>query len=146
MNEEVKKKWIAALRSGEYEQGQSRLRPSEDTYCCLGVLCDLYVKETGIGEWRDDDVAFQYGRFKDAYIFRHPDEEAVRSHLPNKVLEWADMETEMGKIRLASGKNTTLILLNDRGSSFEEIAQALETGTLITEEEWDKIPSHDKVK
>lgn len=144
MNEEIKAKWIAALRSGEYEQGRSSLRPSSNSYCCLGVLCDLYVKETGIGVWREDDTALRYGRIKDAYIFQHPDEEAVRSHPPNKVLEWADLETEMGKIRLASGKSTSLILLNDRWSTFDEIAQALETGRLLTEEEWDKIPSHDK--
>jgi hypothetical protein len=36
--------WLAALRSGEYEQGQRRLRreyPDGTTeYCCLGVLAD----------------------------------------------------------------------------------------------------------
>lgn len=49
MNEEVKKKWVAALRSGEYKQGKDQLkteRYGECTYCCLGVLCDLFAKET----------------------------------------------------------------------------------------------------
>jgi hypothetical protein len=40
--------WIAALRSGEYQQGYGRLKRSEENgdeyYCCLGVvqeLCEL---------------------------------------------------------------------------------------------------------
>ena len=41
MNPEVKAKWVAALRSGEYEQGTEMLRPGENTYCCLGVLADV---------------------------------------------------------------------------------------------------------
>ena len=44
MNKEVKKKWVDALRSGEYAQGRSSLR-DHDEYCCLGVLCELAVKE-----------------------------------------------------------------------------------------------------
>jgi hypothetical protein len=35
---EFKAKWIAALRSGEYKQGEGELHnPHRDTYCCLGV-------------------------------------------------------------------------------------------------------------
>jgi hypothetical protein len=37
MNEQIKQRWIEALRSGEYEQTQGRLR-DETGYCCLGVL------------------------------------------------------------------------------------------------------------
>jgi len=40
MNADLKPKWLAALRSGEYEQGQRKLRKN-DKYCCLGVLCDI---------------------------------------------------------------------------------------------------------
>lgn len=40
MDQAIKAKWIAALRSGQYEQGQSFLR-NGDKYCCLGVLCDI---------------------------------------------------------------------------------------------------------
>ena len=34
------RRWVAALRSGKYRQGQGGLRTG-DRYCCLGVLCDL---------------------------------------------------------------------------------------------------------
>ena len=47
MDAELKAKWVAALRSGEYRQGK-RLLHDEDhnTYCCLGVLCALIGKQS----------------------------------------------------------------------------------------------------
>lgn len=50
MNPEVKAKWIDALTSGEYSQTKRCLR-DKNGYCCLGVLTDLYIKETGQGKW-----------------------------------------------------------------------------------------------
>lgn len=41
MKPEIKKIWIEALRSGKYQQGQGALKEG-DSFCCLGVLCDLY--------------------------------------------------------------------------------------------------------
>lgn len=42
MNAELKTRWIEALRSGEFKQGQKQLfDPTYDTYCCLGVLCKI---------------------------------------------------------------------------------------------------------
>jgi len=49
MNQEIKKKWVAALRSGKYEQKGGRLK-CENGFCCLGVLTDLHQKEIG-KEW-----------------------------------------------------------------------------------------------
>ena len=37
----IKKRWIAALRSGESTQAIGWLRRSEKSRCCLGVLCDV---------------------------------------------------------------------------------------------------------
>lgn len=40
--EDFKKKWVAALRSGEYKQGKGTLyRENNDTHCCLGVACRI---------------------------------------------------------------------------------------------------------
>ncbi len=36
---EFAEKWVAALRSGKYKQGKSRLRSPKGEYCCLGVAC-----------------------------------------------------------------------------------------------------------
>jgi hypothetical protein len=41
MNPEIKIFWIDALVSGEYAMGKEALR-NGDTFCPLGVLCDLY--------------------------------------------------------------------------------------------------------
>lgn len=37
----IKTKWVDALRSGAYKQGQYTLRRSDNTYCCLGVLHEI---------------------------------------------------------------------------------------------------------
>lgn len=44
MKQEVKEKWVAALRSGDYQQGTQKLN-KDGKYCCLGVLCELAVNE-----------------------------------------------------------------------------------------------------
>lgn len=54
LTEELKAKWVAALRSGKYDQGQAALKTAAkphldknqnivqgETFCCLGVLCDV---------------------------------------------------------------------------------------------------------
>lgn len=38
MPQEIKTKWIEALRSGEYKQGKKSLKNENGAYCCLGVL------------------------------------------------------------------------------------------------------------
>ena len=39
---ELKSKWTEALRSGEYKQGEHFLYDdTNNSYCCLGVLCDI---------------------------------------------------------------------------------------------------------
>jgi hypothetical protein len=46
MKEEIKAQWVAALRSGRYEQTQGRLQ-RDGSFCCMGVLCELAV-EAGV--------------------------------------------------------------------------------------------------
>lgn len=48
MNQDLKEKWIKALRSGDYKQGKGYLNQNNEKYCCLGVLCNVY----GI-EWKE---------------------------------------------------------------------------------------------
>lgn len=40
MKAALKKRWIAALCSGKYQQARNGLRTTQG-FCCLGVLCDL---------------------------------------------------------------------------------------------------------
>ena len=46
MNENAKK-WVAALRSGEFKQGYGTLGGPWNGYCCLGVACVVFERETG---------------------------------------------------------------------------------------------------
>lgn len=41
MDKKIKAKWIKALRSGKYAQGNGWLKDLDDFYCCLGVLCQI---------------------------------------------------------------------------------------------------------
>lgn len=73
---ELKAKWVAALRSGEYQQVRGMLKGiSGDTpaFCCLGVLCDV-LKPDG---WSGTDV---YG----AYEHSFNDGKSVQDTYPNR--------------------------------------------------------------
>jgi hypothetical protein len=41
MKESIRTKWLAALRSGEYEQNRECLLRINNKFCCLGVLCEV---------------------------------------------------------------------------------------------------------
>ena len=41
MDQEIKIKWVEALKSGKYKQGRGQLRSLNNEFCCLGVLADI---------------------------------------------------------------------------------------------------------
>jgi hypothetical protein len=106
MNPEIKSKWVVALRSGEYRQIASRLRRN-DTYCCLGVLCDLHSKATG-REWDDTFYSGSY------------------DVLPRSVVEWAQLDSTNPNVTY-EGKLMSLSNLNDdHECNFSIIADVIE--------------------
>lgn len=108
MKKEIAEVWCAALRGGEYEQGKGRLSDG-DRFCCLGVLCDL----SGLESWVADDPArWRYGGY-----------DAI---LPPEVMDWACMNDDNPEVVLSSGEAMSLASLNDRGLSFNEIADLIE--------------------
>ena len=113
MNSQIKQQWVTALRSGEYTQTRWNLQ-TEQGYCCLGVLCDLYAKETGT-KWKvhttEDDEPFTYYSFDDC-----------NSCLPDSVEKWAGLAMPNPHIK----EERSLAELNDNGTSFTEIAQLIE--------------------
>ena len=94
---QVYKRWIAALRNGEYKQTRDTLRRG-DSFCCLGVLCDLARKDGG-PEWD------------------------AGSYMDNEDSLPAEIETF---IRLTNDEQTGLIKRNDAGQSFLRIADHIE--------------------
>lgn len=79
MHPEIRARWVAALRSGEYAQGRGSLRDGNQ-YCCLGVLCDLAVKDGVIGEPTLFGLRYYYGECGDSEL------------LPFEVIQWAELE------------------------------------------------------
>jgi hypothetical protein len=79
MNQEWKEKWVTALRSGEYSQTKGTLRDN-DSYCCLGVLCDLVAKENPAFRWIAPFNA-------DIVPFANPDEDPAIMVLPTALVE-----------------------------------------------------------
>ena len=108
MNPEVKQKWIDALRSGEYKQGYGQLcQPNTVRFCCLGVLCELAIKD-GL------DVEKRKGETKTFY-------DGDIAILPRKVMDWAGLEN---LDPLVNGVRVSR--LNDAGSTFPELANLIE--------------------
>ena len=106
MNADVKAKWVAALRSGEYEQGRTRLCDLDCRMCCLGVLTDLYRKEFG-GEW----VPVEDGKlYLDEGVF-----------LPREVAVWAGL-----RFNPYIGTQSASVLNDELNKSFSEIADLIE--------------------
>lgn len=132
MNQEVKAKWLEALRSGNYVQGREELRPRHYSggyaYCCLGVLCDVYQKETGKGEWREIGCGSWDSSF-DATEEGAPVTDKSWSSLPQAVVKWAGFYTNDPTVPNPKGNGKdriTLANLNDAGTSFEELAEIIE--------------------
>lgn len=96
------KKWIAALRSGEYQQGIGLLKDEAcDLYCCLGVAVALF------GEGCPIDGAS---------LDRYPD-----------VQRALFLRDKLGRTHKGvSDEINSLASMNDEGSSFAEIADMIE--------------------
>lgn len=110
-NKENINKLVDALRYGEYKQTQKCLR-DENGYCCLGVACDIYNKETGEGYW---------GAFNQ--FLSGPETEY--QILTYTVRDWFGFCSKNPLVALA-GTTEQLAALNDRGFSFAEIADLIE--------------------
>ena len=108
------KRWVKALRSGEYAQAQDYLCEVDEidgttAYCCLGVACDLFVNDY----WSQSPHCSNWsiGGFK----------------------KWEDVDTtvlpSLGMMK-SMGLDPTyakaLADLNDAGWSFKKIAEKIE--------------------
>lgn len=96
---ERRRQWVAALESGDYEQGQLRLRRGNN-FCCLGVACDLYNDK----QWHDTGENQLYGEtLLDAKTWSPPDD----------VVEFFGLDDDI---------IPTLAERNDNGVTFKQIA------------------------
>ena len=105
MNPEIKKRWIEALRSGDYKQGRGQLKDSKDRFCVLGVLCDLHSK----------DVRIQW--YRNTF-------EGRKLNIPRVTRQWAGIKSLYVDIK---GVKVHLTELNDGGMDFKMLANLIES-------------------
>lgn len=91
MKPEIKEKWIAALESGDYPQTMGKLQ-DDIGFCCLGVLCDLAVKDGVINPPDWDAYAFAY-YYPEAGV-DEPYGGWNKGTLPAIVQRWAGLESD----------------------------------------------------
>jgi len=125
MNPVIKKRWLKALRSGEYVQSQGCLHDNAG-YCCLGVLTDLFLKEKG-EEWSMCEPP--PGVFTSTGILNYYAYGEV-NYLPEEVQEWAGLHSKSPTVVMKESnhdnKIDALAYLNDSGKTFQQIAQIIE--------------------
>jgi hypothetical protein len=97
---EVRDRWVAALRSGEYEQGMDQLKDN-DKFCCLGVLCDVVGFDLDSHDGQGGTWAFATG------------------------IDWSG-EPPILLDLLEQPVRNKLANMNDNGSTFTEIADHIE--------------------
>lgn len=110
MNQEIKQKWIDALRSGDYKQTNGRLR-QDDKFCCLGVLCNILFPNY----WRFTQSGWTHG--------------ACEYVLPSEVIEAAELSDNNPTITgysMPDEDDSSLAWYNDAGMTFEQIAEMIE--------------------
>ena len=115
MNAGTKQVWLDALNT--HKQGRGSLRSSEDEYCCLGVLCNVFTQQTGRGEWILDEMYR-------AYLFS-VDGEKQQFYPPKAVMEWAGLSNTNPEVSI-EGLYTSLAVANDYPYSFVAISKFID--------------------
>ena len=120
MNPEIKQKWIDALATATYKQGKGCLRNQKDEFCGLGVLCDIYSKETGV-EWTPSDKDIE-GVIEDGMEI-----EGRMATLPKEIMEWAGLESFNPVVNIESLGMCPLTHVNDSlNYTFPQIAELIQ--------------------
>lgn len=113
------RKWVAALRSGDYKQGRSALRTvrsSGDSFCCLGVACEAAIR---------DGVAVPYA-MTEGSGHGYYGMAGTAGALPEEVRDWLGIG-DHANIVWGSGDTPDAITANDLSHwTFDEIADAIE--------------------
>jgi hypothetical protein len=106
------KDWISALRSGEYKQGRDYLKNIEGNLCCLGVACELSEYYTP-----------SKTKFSTCFGYETEDDQEINF--------WALSPYNRLVLKSTAGGSPlnyfeSLSSLNDKGHSFEVIANLIE--------------------
>lgn len=111
---EIKAKWLAALRSGQYKQGKEylcRVINNEPSFCCLGVLADV----SGL-EYHNSDCLHLQSSYHRNYVIPENEDATCEDYLA------------IGDTSFVVPYRIQQILaeMNDDENTFEEIADVIE--------------------
>lgn len=136
MDKKVKKKWVKALRSGEYEQTQGQLHKNEDNYlapkgfCCLGVLCDLeydgywsVYEKAGPACWDEKSLTYKPRMEKKTFLVPANGGRCKLQKMDDSTLMPKNFRRKLG---ITPKQEDTLSNMNDRGEDFFAIANWIE--------------------
>lgn len=133
MKHEVMKKWVDALRFGNYRQATGTLREVSDSgpaYCCLGVLCELHRQEHNAD---NADYHYTWGEGISQSLNKSAAYADQCDILPHSVRQWAGLHDRnpLVKVEIYSDEEDEgryeITELNDEiGWSFEELAATIE--------------------
>lgn len=112
MKKAIAEKWVKALRSKKYKQAKGALALGKG-YCCLGVLCEIAIKE-GLPLQKQQAIS------KGAYYY-----DGECRILPPKVSKWASLKTDNPMVKYDDDR-FPLAELNDYKLSFKKIADLIE--------------------
>src|SRR5262245_46348253 len=104
MNEQIKERWLEALRHPFYKKGRQYLHRRTNQFCAIGVLCNLHSQATGHG-WEmvpKEPCLLYYGRSGQA---------------PVQVLVWAGLDHYTAGV---------ITQLNDRTGGFATVIRHIE--------------------
>lgn len=104
---DIKKKWLKALKSGEYEKGRGCLVEKvggKTMWCCLGVYADLFISE----EWAE-------------YPLRHPD--LIEYYFVDRGDSYS---ATLPPTEVPVGVQSQLMSINDSQSTFDGVIEYIE--------------------
>jgi hypothetical protein len=111
MHQDIKERWVEALQSGNFTQGRGLLRSTDDRYCCLGVLCEVYRR------YNHNNVDWTLRKSSTYYDFM-VGEEISSVALPKTIMAWAELNERQEGV---------LMNLNDRDVPFDAIANVIDS-------------------
>jgi hypothetical protein len=131
MNKTIATKWVKALRSGKYKQGEAylcQITNKGKKHCCLGVLTEMYQAEQKAKKKKV--LPAKVGKiYHDATfdVVKYGSGECAAEELPVAVKRWAGMGGRLGEFDVESdGYFGSLSHMNDDGCSFKKIANFIE--------------------
>lgn len=135
MNPEWRDRWVTALRSGDYNQGAGNLMGGEDTFCCLGVLCNIFNPDNWDSNMQGAQYVYEYAGNEDDPshddMSDHWDETHSDTELPGSLSAHLgiDPDDEQTLIAFNDGVNGARNPLGIH-LTFSEIADIIEFGVV----------------